>query len=362
MVFAIILIGAGTGGIKANVSTFVADQTPGCNEKVTGTIFRIFYFCINLGSIGGTFITPLLHQFVGYWAAFLIPTIMFILSIIVFCIGKNKYIQPELRGNILMKFYEVCCSAYRNRAKDSREKSGHWLDPAKNDNPAQLVEDFKDVLVVSKVFVILPIYWALYQQQSNVWVYQAALMNLHLGNYTLTADQPQIINPVFIVIVMLPMIWFFNKLHDINKPLRPIPRIIIGYIIAAFAFVVSAIVQTKIDASPPNSVSILWQIPQLCLIAYSEIFASTTSLELAYSEAPSTMKSIVMAFYLMTSAIGSAIIMAIGQLLKRITLVLLFWVLAGCMLFFVFVFWFFFRKYKYKSDRVVEQSLNVTST
>jgi len=93
-------------------------------------------------------------------------------------------------------------------------------------------------------------------------------------------------------------------------------------------------------------------IPQLCLIAYSEIFASTTSLELAYSEAPPTMKSIVMAFYLITSAVGSAIIMAIGQLLKRITLVVLFWVLAGCMLFFVCIFWFLFRKYKYKTDRM----------
>jgi dipeptide/tripeptide permease len=49
VVVAIIFIGAGTGGIKANVSTFVADQIRNADELTTERVFRLFYLCINIG-------------------------------------------------------------------------------------------------------------------------------------------------------------------------------------------------------------------------------------------------------------------------------------------------------------------------
>jgi len=43
------------------------------------------------------------------------------------------------------------------------------------------------------------------------------------------------------------------------------------------------------------------------LIAFSEIFASITGLEYAYTKAPKNMKSLVMAVFLFTSALASAL-------------------------------------------------------
>ncbi|KAF9448066.1 hypothetical protein P691DRAFT_670187, partial [Macrolepiota fuliginosa MF-IS2] len=43
------------------------------------------------------------------------------------------------------------------------------------------------------------------------------------------------------------------------------------------------------------------------LIAFSEIFASITGLEYAFTKAPKNMKSLVMAVFLFTSALASAI-------------------------------------------------------
>jgi hypothetical protein len=37
------------GGIKANVSTFVADQIRNADELTTERVFRLFYLCINIG-------------------------------------------------------------------------------------------------------------------------------------------------------------------------------------------------------------------------------------------------------------------------------------------------------------------------
>ena len=43
------------------------------------------------------------------------------------------------------------------------------------------------------------------------------------------------------------------------------------------------------------------------LVAFSEIFASITGLEYAFTKAPKNMKSLVMAVFLFASAISSAI-------------------------------------------------------
>jgi POT family proton-dependent oligopeptide transporter len=51
--------------------------------------------------------------------------------------------------------------------------------------------------------------------------------------------------------------------------------------------------------------SILWQIPLFILIGVSEIFASITSLEFFYSQAPADMRSVSQASNLFTNAMGS---------------------------------------------------------
>lgn len=54
-----------------------------------------------------------------------------------------------------------------------------------------------------------------------------------------------------------------------------------------------------------SRLSIFWQIPQFVLIGISEIFASITSLEFFYSQAPSRMRSVSQASNLFTNALGS---------------------------------------------------------
>jgi POT family proton-dependent oligopeptide transporter len=51
------------------------------------------------------------------------------------------------------------------------------------------------------------------------------------------------------------------------------------------------------------------------LIGISEIFASVTGLEYAYTKAPPNMKSFVQAMYLLTNAFGSAISEALNPVL-----------------------------------------------
>lgn len=66
-----------------------------------------------------------------------------------------------------------------------------------------------------------------------------------------------------------------------------------------------------IEVTQANSVHMLWLIPQYVIITAGEIMFSITGLEFSYSQAPVTMKSFLQACWLLTTAIGNAIIVVI---------------------------------------------------
>lgn len=61
----------------------------------------------------------------------------------------------------------------------------------------------------------------------------------------------------------------------------------------------------------PNSVHMLWLIPQYVVITAGEIMFSITGLEFSYSQAPVSMKSVLTAAFLLTTAVGNLIIVII---------------------------------------------------
>jgi proton-dependent oligopeptide transporter, POT family len=93
----------------------------------------------------------------------------------------------------------------------------------------------------------------------------------------------------FLVIVLVP---FFNTLifpalH--SQPWRclqpqPLRQMAVGMQLAAAAFVASAVVQSFVDAAAPQTITVLWQLPQIILITTAEILVYGTGLEFAYSQ------------------------------------------------------------------------------
>jgi POT family proton-dependent oligopeptide transporter len=81
------------------------------------------------------------------------------------------------------------------------------------------------------------------------------------------------------------------------------------------------------------------------LIGISEIFASITGLEYAFTKAPPSMKSLVMAIFLLQNAFGSAIGIAISPTVKNPHLVTFYSCLAGVTVVAGTAFWLCFRKH-----------------
>merc|ERR1712061_121439 len=95
----------------------------------------------------------------------------------------------------------------------------------------------------------------------------------------------------------------------------------------------------------PNSIHILWLIPQYFVITASEIMISVTGLEFSYSQAPASMKSVVQAAWLLTVAFGNIIVILVAEAKLFDEQASEFFMFAGLMLIdtlvFIFLAWRF---------------------
>ncbi|XP_008326115.1 solute carrier family 15 member 1 [Cynoglossus semilaevis] len=73
---------------------------------------------------------------------------------------------------------------------------------------------------------------------------------------------------------------------------------------------------TRIEDIQPNSVSMALQVPQYFFITVGEVMFSVTGLEFSYSQAPSNMKAVLQAGWLLTVAIGNFIVLIVAELAK----------------------------------------------
>lgn len=384
LIAAMIVIGLGTGGIKSNVSPLIADQytntkpfvkTLKSGERVivdpsttVQSIFMIFYFCINVGSLSAIATTEMeLH--IDFWAAFLLPFCFFFVAIASLIFGNKYYVKRPPMGSVLPDSVKIIGIAIKNgfrldNAKPSvRQENGlsevQWSD--------LFVDEVRRALLACKVFIAYPVYWVVYGQMINNFVSQAGTMNTH----GIPNDIMQNIDPIAIII-FIPIMerLIYPMLRKYGIPFRPITRIFFGFMFAAIAMAYAAIVQHLIyqtgpcydqplscpaseDGSIPNNIHVAIQTPAYFFIALSEIFASITGLEYAYTKAPSNMKSFIMSIFLLTNAGGSALGIAVSATAVDPKLIWMYTGLACATFVAGVIFWFVFRGYN-----KVEEELN----
>ncbi|KAF2636209.1 PTR2-domain-containing protein [Massarina eburnea CBS 473.64] len=339
-IVAILIIGLGTGGIKSNVAPLIADQykrrrmvvkdDPKTGERVIidpaitiQRIYMVFYFCINVGCLS-LLATPYMERDIDFWAAFLLCLCMFLVGTLVLVLGRKVYIVRPPQGSIITDAFRVMWMMIKGRSRDAAKPSyqaalGRQVTLKWDDH---FVEEVKRALVACQVFCFYPIYWVVYGQFSNNFISQAGQMSLH----GIPNDLMQNFDPIAILFFIPIMDYFvLPALRKAKIPFPPINRIVTGFWVASLAMVYAAVIQYYIYQTGPcydqplcpasvidgvaygNNIHVATQTGAYMLIGISEIFASVTGLEYAYTKAPPSMKSFVQAMYLFTNAFGSAI-------------------------------------------------------
>ncbi|XP_030766027.1 peptide transporter family 1 isoform X2 [Sitophilus oryzae] len=256
-IFGLLLIAIGTGGIKPCVSAFGGDQFILPQQELQlATFFSLFYFSINAGSLISTFLTPILRNDVHcfgldscYPLAFAVPGGLMIVSIVIFGLGKPLYKIKQPKGNIIVQVVKCISYAVTHRKGSKVE---HWLDRSKPAFGAELVNDVKCLLKVLVLYIPLPIFWALYDQQGSGWTFQAVRMDGDIGFYTILPDQMQVVNPL-LILAFIPLFTYgvYPLLAKCNLLKTPLQRMCCGGFLAAVAFAVSAIISINLESTYP---------------------------------------------------------------------------------------------------------------
>uniref|UniRef100_A0A3B5BCZ8 Solute carrier family 15 member 1-like n=1 Tax=Stegastes partitus TaxID=144197 RepID=A0A3B5BCZ8_9TELE len=255
----LILIALGTGGIKPCVAAFGGDQFQDDQEKQRSTFFSIFYLSINAGSLLSTLITPILRaQECGiytkqecYPLAFGVPAALMVVSLLVFIVGSGMYNKTAPQGNIMVKVCKCIAFAISNRFRHRSSvypKRHHWMDWAEERYDKLLIAQVKMVLKVLFLYIPLPMFWALFDQQGSRWTLQATTMNGNFGLLTIMPDQMQTVNPI-LILVLVPVVdsIVYPLIAKCRINFTPLKRMNVGMFLAGLAFVAAALVQLQID-------------------------------------------------------------------------------------------------------------------
>ena len=172
------------------------------------------------------------------------------------------------------------------------------------------------------------------------------------------------LNPLTLII-FIPIMdnFIYPGLRKIGIRFTPIKRITVGFFFGSIAMIASAVTQYYIyKTSPcgdeantcdePAPINVWVQTLPYVFVGISEIFASITGLEYAFTKAPKNMRSLVMAIFLFMTAISAAIGQALTALSEDPLLVWNYSTIAILAFIGGVGFWFTFRKLDREEDKL----------
>ncbi|KAJ7348907.1 PTR2-domain-containing protein [Mycena albidolilacea] len=384
---AFLLLALGTGYIKSCIAPIIADQSVVKHQSVTTlpsgervivdpgstiqSMLMIYYWAVNVGAFFSV-ATSYSEKRIGFWLAYLLPGILYMIMPIALVIVYPRLVRLPPQGSVVLESFKVFRTLFSragftgilkgrenwNVAKPSnieaagglKNKSTGWV--TWDDD---FVDELKRTIVACKLFLFLPIFNIADDGISTIQNNQGASLTTNgapndlLGNFNSLT-----------IIFAVPLLNFviYPWLRKIGINFSPIRRIVCGFLVAALAMVVGAIIQWKIYTTSPcgyqasdcsigtgvSPISVWVQIPLYSLPALAEIFINVTSYEIAYTRAPQRMKGVVFAIVLFMSAISSAITLAISPSFVDPNLIWPFVGLAAGLVVCAIIIWLFFHK------------------
>ncbi|MGD8921757.1 MAG: peptide MFS transporter [Candidatus Zixiibacteriota bacterium] len=291
---ALLLLAGGSGSIKPNISTLMGLMYQKAGKShLMSQAFSWFYMAINIGAALTTFSLPFIRDRYGYGPAFMAPTILMVLSLGAFYVGKRYYPKEEVR-------------------KLQREPR----------TPEQKQEERSVLLRLSGLFLLIIFFWSIFDQSYSTWTLFARdymVLDISLfGNLVhIPPDAIQSLNPVLIVLLTPLFAWLWSKTdkdetHRLSSP----RKMLIGFVLVILCM---GLMSVAGYLGAVAKVSIMWELGAYILITMAELCISVVGLQLAFEEAPDRMKSMITGIWLFTVFVGDALAAWFSRLYTQTT-------------------------------------------
>ncbi|WP_426103353.1 oligopeptide:H+ symporter [Massilia sp. TSP1-1-2] len=361
--FGLFLIALGSGGIKPLVSSFVGDQFDQTNKNKAKVVYDAFYWSINFGSFFASLLMPIFLRSYGASVAFGIPGALMLVATLVFWSGRKKYVHVPPAPADPHSFINVARTALLAKQRGAGQAglfvagigalgalvsllmipalgfvigaclalvlllafggigTSMQLERARGIHPDEAVDGVRAVLRILIVFALCTPFQSLFDQKASTWVVQANAMiaptiDLFGSPFTFAPAQMQAINPL-LVMILIPFnnLVLYPLLRTLGIEPTALRRMTTGIAFSGLSWIVIGAIQVAMDGGTPMSMT--WQILPYALLTFAEVLVSATGLEFAYSQAPKSMKGVIMAFWFLSITVGSLWVLIVNKTVRN---------------------------------------------
>lgn len=342
----LIAIAIGSGGLKANASSVVGTLYS-TDDPRRDAGFSLFYLGINLGAFFGPLLTGLLQSTAGFHWGFGLASAGMAIGLIQYSFGRKRI--PAVARAVPNPLPRV---AYPKVAAIAASGLAAvvilvLIGVIRIENLALVVilatlvaaigyfamlltskrvtsDERSRVLAFIPLFLAAVAFWSLYQQQFTVVTFYAdSRLDRNLFGWEFPVAWVQSINPVFIIALSGAFAAIWTKLGT-RQPSTPV-KFGLATVIMGLAFWLFL----PFAGGGDNSTPLIALVAILFVFTVAELLLSPIGLSASTKLAPAAYRTQMVALFFLSSALGTSIAGALGELYTSVPETVYFGVLGG---------------------------------
>ena len=283
----------GNGFFKPNVSAMVGNLYPE-GSHLKDRAYNIFYMGINVGA----FLAPLVAEFMvqnfGFHPAFFMGALGMIISVSILWAFRRDVMSADKKG----------VSEPGDTAAVAVDAPPHGIS---HQNPIDLVPDWKRIMALIVIFLIVIVFWMVFHQNQITLTYWAN----DNTDWNVTGIISNAINPAWVILLTFPLVWFWKRLDERGMEPSTPTKMAIGMCLTGLAFYVMYFAGKA--GGDVGKVSPWWLISAYGVLTLGELMLSPMGLSLVSKVAPIRLRGLMMGGWFGATAIGNKLT-AIGVL------------------------------------------------
>ncbi|WP_309124554.1 oligopeptide:H+ symporter [Arthrobacter sp.] len=320
----LVLVGVGSGGLKANATSLVGTlYAEGDERRDAG--FSIFYMGINIGALIGPLLTGLAWTELGFHYGFGLAAIGMAIGLVQYALTRKNLpdtahaVTNPLPSGRLGRFGLIAVGAVvvivlafatglvtpanlaRTMAYLAIAASIAYFVVILRSKRVTAIER-KRVYSFIPLFIASAAFWALFQQQFTVVaIYADRSLDRNLFGWTMPPSFVQSINPIFIIIFAAVFAALWTKLGS-RQPSSPL-KFALGLVFMGVAFLLFI----PFSGGGPNSTPLIALVVILLFFTWAELFLSPIGLSVATKLAPSVFRTQMVALFFLSISLGTTL-------------------------------------------------------
>lgn len=232
----------GNGFFKPNVSTMVGNLYPE-GSHLKDRAYNIFYMGINIGA----FIAPIVAEFVkqqfGVHPAFAVAAGGMVISVAILWFFKSTVKEADERAMNVKRQQAADAAAVTVDAPPSEASQ------QKGVNAIDSVPDWKRVVALVVIFIIVIVFWMAFHQNGSTLTYWADDNTA----WDVSGTISNAINPFWIISLTFPLVWFWKWLDNKGKEPSTPTKMAMGMFLTALSFFILYLAAKSGEAQTPTA-------------------------------------------------------------------------------------------------------------